>query len=75
MADAHDYAKMDIMNKYAGVSWKHLFGCDELGRIFLRCLYGAGVPEPWPAGLPDFHPGGHGAWLSGGYFGGWWIPW
>lgn len=38
----YDYAKMDIMNKYAGVSWKHIFGCDELGRdIFSRCLYGA----------------------------------
>lgn len=38
----YDYAKMDIMSKYAGPSAKHIFGCDELGRdIFSRCLYGA----------------------------------
>lgn len=49
----YDYAKMDIMNKYAGVSWKHIFGCDELGRdIFSRCLYGARASLAsacWPA--------------------------
>lgn len=34
--------KMDMANSYAGPSWKHLCGTDQLGRdIFSRLLYGA----------------------------------
>jgi peptide/nickel transport system permease protein len=38
----YDYAKMDPVHKFAGSSWKHLFGTDEYGRdIFSRIVYGA----------------------------------
>lgn len=37
----HDPLKMDIMHKYAGMSWTYPLGTDELGRcVFSRLLYG-----------------------------------
>lgn len=37
----YPYEQMDIANAFAGASWHHLFGTDELGRdIFSRILYG-----------------------------------
>lgn len=37
-----DYRYMDAANAFSGPSWRHLLGCDELGRdILSRVLYGA----------------------------------
>lgn len=36
-----NYEQIDIMNQYAGPSWEHPFGCDEVGRdIMARVFYG-----------------------------------
>ena len=38
----YDYAKVNMRERYAALSWEHPFGCDELGRdIMSRVLYGA----------------------------------
>ncbi len=38
----HDYAVVNMMDKYAAPSWNHLFGADELGRdILSRVFFGA----------------------------------
>ncbi len=40
----YDPEKMDVTNKLAGVSWKHIMGCDNFGRdIFSRVLKGCGT--------------------------------
>lgn len=38
----YSYTKIDMVNKFATPSFKHLFGCDELGRdILSRLIYGS----------------------------------
>ena len=38
----YDYTAMDMSNMNAGPSWKHLLGCDDLGRdILSRLMYGS----------------------------------
>lgn len=39
-----DPEKMDASNKLAGISWKHIMGCDNFGRdIFSRVIKGSGI--------------------------------
>lgn len=37
----YDYLEVDLSNKYASISWQHLFGTDQYGRdIFSRVIWG-----------------------------------